>query len=316
MKFVREIRRGFSLQKWRATKLKVFLKMAVPTLHHYQLAQKKMAPKNHGKAVYFTRYARLAIPASALSEGSATANEVTSLTATNVSTTIVEEGAFTKVASLFDMVTIDENLKGLIEVMAKQAGETIDSRCRNETALNFASKFANKLALSAIVASDVLDATQVKLAVRTLNEAFALRREDGNFTAVITPGQAYDLMSETGTGGWLDVNKYTSTTNTYNGEIGKLYGVRFIMSPIGYRSATSATTYSSSGAAHYAQFYGSDAFGVVGIEGIDPTKPKIIVKNSDNSDTSNPLSMFSTVGWKVPMVAKTLNSAFGVSYRT
>lgn len=293
---------------------KVFLKTAYPSLMHYQFAQKRYVPKGEGKTINFTRYARLATPTVSLTEGS-NGNE-TNLSAVQVQAVIVEEGAYTKVSSLFEMTSIDQNLKNLVQVMGKQAGETVDSRVRNEIALSLASRFANSKVLSTIAVTDVLNAKEVKLAVRTLDQAFAMRFDDGYYASIITPSQQYDLMADSATGSWIDVNKYTTTENAYKGEIGKLYGARIVVSPIGYRSATSGTTYSSTGAVHYAQFFGQEAFGVCGIESVDPTSPKIIVKRSNDSDTSNPLNMFSTVGWKLPFKAKTLNTAFGVSLRT
>jgi len=50
---------------------------------------------------------------------------------------------------------------------------------------------------------------------------------NGDYVAIIHPYVAYDLMMAAGDA-WMDVHKYASPENIYNGEIGKLGGVRFV----------------------------------------------------------------------------------------
>jgi hypothetical protein len=53
--------------------------------------------------------------------------------------------------------------------------------------------------------------------------------------------------------------------------------------------------------------FGKNAYGIVDIGG--SSNVEILVKAPSASDTSNPLNMYSTVGWKVrAFVAKTLNA--------
>lgn len=237
--------------------------MAVPTLRYYQFGQKRTIPQYSGKTVNFSRYTRLTPATSAL--GEAVNPCQTSLTATTVSATVAEYGAFTKTSSLVSMTAIDPEIKSAVEILGQQANETLDVLCRNRVALSTQILYANNKVLSSIVASDVLDASDVRRAVRTLKNNLAPAMSDGFYVGIITVDQGYDLLSDSATGSWLDVNKYTTTDNAYKGEIGKLYGARIVETPIGYRSATGSTTYSASGAVHYATFVGKDSFGVVNI---------------------------------------------------
>ena len=42
----------------------------------------------------------------------------------------------------------------------------------------------------------------------------------------------------------------------------------------------------------------------------------IYVKNPTDSDTSNPLNLYSTIGWRATFAAKVLNSAWIIAVKT
>ena len=52
--------------------------------------------------------------------------------------------------------------------------------------------------------------------------------------------------------------------------------------------------------------FGQNAYGIVDLEG--QGEPVIYYKRPDSGDTSNPLNMFSTIGWKIHFAVKVLNS--------
>ena len=64
----------------------------------------------------------------------------------------------------------------------------------------------------------------IKRAVRTLKNQDA-KEIDGSFVGILHPDAAYDLMRDPE---WLAPKEYVDTDGIYNGEIGKLYGVRFV----------------------------------------------------------------------------------------
>jgi hypothetical protein len=63
-------------------------------------------------------------------------------------------------------------------------------------------------------------------AVATLKKANA-PKIDGSYVAIVHPSVSHDLMVDEA---WIDVNKYSNATAIFNGEIGKLYGCRFVES--------------------------------------------------------------------------------------
>jgi hypothetical protein len=75
--------------------------------------------------------------------------------------------------------------------------------------------------------NDKLTIDAVKRGVRFLKTQLA-RPIDGSYVAIIHPDVSYDIMSEKD--GWIDINKYANPQAIFNGEIGKIGGVRFVES--------------------------------------------------------------------------------------
>lgn len=85
---------------------------------------------------------------------------------------------------------------------------------------------------------------------------------------------------------WKDQNTYVSTANRESGEIGRMYGIKFIE----YDFAPKFVGAGAAGIDTYAcLFLGRDAFGVVDIEG--SSKPEIIVKTAGSAGTADPLTL-------------------------
>jgi len=291
---------------------KVFLDRAKIELRHDFGAQVKNVPLNSGAVVRWTRFSPLALITTALSE--ATNPAEVAMTATQVSATLAEYGNVTNVSSLFSMTQIDVGLKEHIEVHGQNAGESIDQLIRNElhsgatsqtvVTATAASNFSN------IHTSDVFTGLEVRRAVRTLKLNKAQRFESGLYRGIIGPANSYDLF---GNSEWLDAHRYTTSDAIERGVVGKLHGVEFVETNNQYVTLSGGFSAAVSNVANVYETYifGKNAYGVVNLGSI--TAPVVIVKNPGPNDTSNPLNMFSTVGWKMPFAVKTLNSSWIVS---
>lgn len=209
---------------------------------------------------------------------------------------------YVKVCSLFELTSIDENLREHVSVIAQNAAETIDILIAAEMSANSTTQYSNgKTAVSATGTSDTLDGQDIRRAVRNLKVAGAKVFSDGYFHGIVPVSAEFDLRADPE---WLDAYRYTDAENIRNGEIGRLHGVKFMdtnaeVSQSG--GAGSATLYSTFIA-------GRDALGIISLSGQPGSR--IIVKTPGDQDTSNPLNMFSTVGWHAYFVAKVLNSAW------
>lgn len=270
-------------------------------------AQRRTMPKNSGKTVYFNRFTPLAKATTPLTE--ATTPSFTDLSSTIVSATIAEYGNPVKLSSLYDMTTIDVQNNEAIDVVAQNAGETLDELVLNELDGGGTVQLANNVAaVSAIATSDIMDGAEIRRAVATLKRNKARPFDDNYFKGIIPVDVVYDLRADSE---WLDAFRYTDASNIRNGEVGTLHGVRFY-------ETNNQLIDADAGAGNvdvYSTFIvGKESYGALSLEGQPGTR--IIVKTPSAGDTSNPLDMFSTVAWKAFFVAKVLNSDWVIQIKT
>ena len=99
---------------------------------------------------------------------------------------------------------------------------------------------------------------------------------------------------------WIDVHKYSATSEIFEGEIGKLGGVRFV-------ETTEAKIFADAGAnsrdVYATLVLGANAYGVTELEG---GGLQHIVKQLGSGGTSDPLNQRATAGWKGTKVAERL----------
>lgn len=284
--------------------INTFLERAEQQNIHAEGAKKRTHSANSGKTMTWNRYTPLSAATTALTE--ATNPSETNISSATVSATLAEYGAFDKISSLLYGTSIDRAAKEKVEVMAQNASETHDTLVRNELFTGATTQFAaGRAALTAVTSADILTVTEVRKAVRTLKKNNALTYSDGYFLGKIGPDTSFDLMNDSV---WVNAHTYKDGGELYKGEVGKLHRVRFLEASSNQRSESSTVTVYSN------FFHGQEAIGVVDLSGGD--NMKLIIKNPDASDTSNPLNMFLTIGWKSVFATKTLNSDWIVNVKT
>lgn len=281
-----------------------FLKRSTQQNIHAEGAKTRTHDENSGKLMTWNRYVPLSAATTALTE--ATNPAETNITSATVSATIAEYGAFDKISSLLYGTSIDKAAKEKSEVMAQNASETIDTLVRNELFTGATTQFgAARTALTAITSADVLTLAEIRKAVRTLKKNNAVPYSDGYFLGKIGPDTSFDLMNDTV---WVNAHTYKDGNELYKGEVGKIQRVRFLECSSNQKSEASTVTV-------YSNFiHGQEAIGTVDLAGNE--NMKLIIKNSDKTDTSNPLNMFLTIGWKSFFATKTLNSTWIVNVKT
>jgi len=102
------------------------------------------------------------------------------------------------------------------------------------------------------------------------------RWEDEQFVAVCNPLAQYDIFKDISATGFVSVNRYNDAVKIYRGEVGSMYGIRFLLSnaiPLyggtanGRTAAASATNGISGGATgSNAWVFGPDAFYSIELE--------------------------------------------------
>lgn len=283
---------------------KVFLDRAKAELVHAVGAQEKSVPRNGGKTITWNRFSPLAVVTTPIVESDFVPTAV-DMTTTTVTAVLAEYGNYTKVSKLFELTSLDEDLKEHVEVHGQNAGESLDALVREALFADATVQFAGgKSALSDIAATDVLSGAEIRKAVRTLKANKAQRFDNGYFRGVIQPHTAYDLM---GNSEWQSAYQYTDAEAIRRGAVGKLHGVEFFETNQGKTENSTVTVYSNF-------IFGKNAYGTVKLEG----QPgyRIYVKMPGSTSTDNPLDTFSTVGWKALFATKVLNSAWVVNIKT
>lgn len=216
----------------------------------------------------------------------------------------------------FDSITRNVLVGSNVGGTAQEGGGTMDnSDVLTERyaggAATFAALNADTTVSSKLAASDILDAsTQLKI-----NRAPMI---NGNYVAAISPQAVRDLFRDTD---WLEAAKWSNVKALYKGEIGSLYGVRFIETTNPFVNMGSATVadrfvYSTAGGTgigtgadiYVSLFFGGEAYGVPMLTGDSPMSPKVII--TDSADKADPLNQTTTVGFKSYWTALRLNTGY------
>lgn len=206
------------------------INLAEPELIHDQFAQKHPIPKNSGKTIEFRKYDSLPKALVPLTEGVTPAGQKMSMGV--ITATIKQYGGFIELSDILELTAVDNNLVQATRLLASQAGRTSDTITREVLAGGTNVLFSGgKTNRASLVGGDetadnncYLTVDDVRRAVRALKVMNA-RKINGYFAGIIHPDVAYDLMSDPK---WVNVKTYSDPDGIYEGEIGKIEGVRFV----------------------------------------------------------------------------------------
>lgn len=133
--------------------------------------------------------------------------------------------------------------------------------------------------------------------LRSSNAAGLEPFEGGYYTAIIHPAVATDLMSNSATGSYIDVGRYTSVDELKAGRLGGFRGIRYLESAWqNYFNSTVPVMPTT--------VIGQDSFGWGYFQ-----EPQAILTSS--SDSANPLNLFSSIGGKVTLGVTRFNDTLG-----
>lgn len=202
---------------------------AVPKLVHDQFGQKHPIPKNGGKTIQFRRYSPLAKAMTPLTEGVTPDGQ--KLNVSTVEATVRQYGRYIELSDMLVLTAIDNNLVQATKLLGNQAGATLDTITREVlnggTNVQYAEgQVTSRAALTGGKASGnhYMTVDAIRKAARYLKTQNAEKIGD-SYVAIIHPDVAYDLMNDPA---WQNVKTYCDPKDMYEGEIGKIAGVRFV----------------------------------------------------------------------------------------
>ena len=262
---------------------KNLIRLAEPELVHDQFGQKRPIPGGNGKIIEFRKFNALpSVPSDRiLSEGITPNGQFYGVTA--ITAQVEQYGGYITLSDMLNLTAYDNNMQEVMKLLASQAGQVSDKITRDVLAegtnVSYAGNATGRVddtGVTGLTSSDVLTIEDIKKAVRKLKRVNA-KTINGDYVAIVHPDVAYDLMNDSE---WIDANHYAGSTKIFSGEIGKMYGVRFV-------ETTMAKIWVTTGGlpVYNTLVLGENAFGVTSINngGIET-----IVKQLGSGGTADP----------------------------
>ena len=277
--------------------------IASAKLVHDQFGQKHPIPKNGGKTIEFRKFSPLPKSLGELVEG--VTPEGQKLTVSTVTAEVKQYGGYVELSDVLILTAIDNNLVQATKLIGKQGGATLDTITREvlNGGTNVQYSEGQVSSRESLTADHKLTVKAIKKAVRYLKTQNAEKIGD-SFVAIIHPDVAFDLTEDPA---WINVKTYADPSDMYEGEIGKIHGVRFI-------ETTEAKIFKDSGRAVYSTLVlGDNAYGVTEVEG---GGLQHIVKQLGSAGTADPLNQRATVGWKALKTAERLVEQYMIRIET
>lgn len=150
-----------------------------------------------------------------------------------------------------------------------------------------------------------LTVQDIREAVQRLQEANVPPFEDGYYIGFIHPTAAAGLKRDSQWQNWNQYSGELAKSTFYKGELGEIERVRFVSSTLIMKKPMQK---GSNISGCFTTIVGKDAYGVVDYD----SGVHVFVKEPNKFDTSNPINQWTTIGWKITLACRILESARGV----
>jgi N4-gp56 family major capsid protein len=204
---------------------------ALPKLVHDQFGQKQPIPANAGKIIEFRKYNPLAKALTPLTEGITPSGKKMVVSA--VTATVAQYGDYIELSDMLILTAIDNNMVQATKLLGAQAGETLDTVTREVLNGGTNVQYGNGTitARFLLVGGDAtatnnhyLSVLATQKAARFLKTQKSQRIQD-SYVAIAHPDTLFDIMRDSE---WVAASQYAGSTQIFEGEVGKIGGVRFV----------------------------------------------------------------------------------------
>lgn len=313
---------------------RLLLMVLDPSTKFYQFAEKKPLPLGEGITMIWNRPTRLSLGQKLTQGVRPSSNQ---LSTQKVSAKIEQIGGYIEESDLVQMSAITDAMKLATERLAHQAAETVDQYIvealviHNDlplttggSAFNAVKLSANRISISATKAfipsaggnvngTCVIAVSDIRKMVGFLRSHDVPTVDGMNYVGIIHPNVAEDMMADST---WQNYHQYTTPEYLYNGEIGRVQGVRFVettLAPVTRGSSNGLAVSSSTGTS--ALGYGTVIFGR-GFYGVSELDGGIKTYTVTGPTKEDPLNQRDTYGWKANIAAQILNVSAGITLWT
>lgn len=207
---------------------------AKPTLVHAQFGIARPLPAGKGKVIEWRRWSSFDKAMNPLTEG--VTPDGNRLNVSYVTQELQQYGDYTMISDVLELTAIDDVVLEATDMHGENMGKTLDAVTRDELVTGSNVLYAPIVSgdtvtpvtsRGALTAAAKLTPEVVAQAANQLKLANA-PKIDGSYVAIVHPYVAYDLMRNPE---FQDIHKYSEAVKClFDGEIGKLYGVRFVES--------------------------------------------------------------------------------------
>lgn len=198
---------------------------AAPMMVFDQFAERRNEHRlQHGQQAVWTIYRQMAPTIGQLAEN--TDVDTQQIQDFQVSFGVYEYGNAVGTTEKLDLLSYHGPISGIVrQLLAPQMSRSLDRIARNTAWEGAPKKYAGGRAnRAALTASDVATVDLVKQAAHSLRMN-KVRMSNGGYMAVVHPSVLYDLREDPL---WEDAGKYSDPSRLASGEVGRLYGVRFV----------------------------------------------------------------------------------------
>jgi len=311
---------------------RVLVEALDPILKYYQFGDKRPLPEGEGTSVIWNKAVRLAIGVNVTESPIAAASGGNALSTYKVSAVIQSYAGFTEITDLVDLTSITDVMKLAAERLGAQAGETIERVIMAENFIHHTTQSIGDSAhhyfktgsaveeiwgsvsgasaapgspTSTVSAAAVITVSDVRAAIFVLKGLNVPAYSGNDYVSIVNTEVAEDIVGDST---WINFHQYAAPgqKNLYTGEIGKIYGCRFVETTQGPAVIASNAGGTASGIAYGTVVMGRGFYGVTELDGGIRT---YIAQGAQKSD---PINQNTTYGWKSHFTTKLLNTSAGL----
>lgn len=193
----------------------------------YGLGKQEKLPNRFSKTFQYTRFEKLNLPKSALSEG-VTPSTNSSVSISTVQAVMDQWGDFVNISDVADITVKHPVMEQAMQLMSEQAAETIDRECINLLLSNTSVYYPGAVASrGALTTSSYMDSDTIKKVVAAMRSRGARNAEGKKMLGLFDPFVSFDVTSDAT---FTLAAQYSNIQALYNGEVGQWLGVRWIES--------------------------------------------------------------------------------------
>lgn len=280
------------------------LRSALPNLYYAQFGKKTPLPQGNGKNVRWRIIRPYKAATTPLQEGITPVGNKPIID--DITATVEQYGDYTIITDRVKMESMDPMVIELSHEHGNQSSLTIDTVTRDELMTGTNVVYPETSDGTKVYARDELDVT-CNLTPKLISMAKTILKKNKaktigtDYVAIIHPDLEHDLTTNED---FIDKVKYRDSEKIYAGEIGKLYGVRFVVSPQAkvWKDNTCPVNPDSEEenpeylAVFGVIFLGADAYGTVQMTG---GNMEMIIKQVTSGGVENALNQRGSIGWKV-----------------